>query len=102
VRIASRRRTSIGRKASSGRAAGRSAQIEYGRGAGLVGAVGGDRPVHAEVDQGHCLEADQEASRPQVVVDATGDATAIWTRYVGLSFGSMSNDVVHEAQVGSC
>ncbi len=38
--------------------------------------------------------ADQEASEPQVGVDAAGDATVVWTRYTGLSSGGMSNYVV--------
>jgi hypothetical protein len=39
-------------------------------------------------------EAGQEASEPEVAVDAAGDATVVWTRYIGLSSGGMSNYVV--------
>jgi hypothetical protein len=42
-------------------------------------------------------EAGQEASKPQVAVDAAGDATAVWTRYIGLGSGGMSNYVVQAA-----
>ncbi len=38
--------------------------------------------------------AGQEASQPQVAVDAAGDATVVWTRYTGLSSGGNSNYVV--------
>ncbi|MFZ1925148.1 MAG: choice-of-anchor Q domain-containing protein [Solirubrobacteraceae bacterium] len=42
-------------------------------------------------------EAGEEASEPQIAVDAAGDATAIWTHYIGLSSGGMSNYVVQTA-----
>lgn len=42
-------------------------------------------------------EAGQEASQPRVAVDAAGDATVVWTRYIGLSAGGMSNYVVQAA-----
>jgi hypothetical protein len=42
-------------------------------------------------------QAGQQASEPQVAVDSAGDATAVWTRYIGQSSGGMSNYVVQAA-----
>ncbi len=41
-------------------------------------------------------EAGQEASEPQVAVDAAGDASAVWTRYNGF-YGGQGNYVVQDA-----
>jgi hypothetical protein len=42
-------------------------------------------------------EAGQQASEPEAAVDGAGDATAVWTRYIGQSSGGMSNYVVQAA-----